>query len=255
MFEQSMIPKGNRKPWTLGLAVLGQLFAVGLMILIPLVYVDALPTTDLVTMLVAPPPPPPPPPPPAAASARPRAVPVVRHFDLNALVAPKTIPKQVMAIQDAPAATPAIGAPGVAGGVPGGVPGGQLGGVLGSVLSAVPQPTPPPPPPAPAKAPEAPAETPKVIHIGGNVQEAKLLEGPHPNYPPIAREVRVQGTVLLHAIIGADGKVENLSVVSGNPLLTDAAVNAVKHWVYKPTYLNGKAVQVETEIAVHFQLG
>jgi len=256
MFEQSMIPRGGRKPWTMAVATLGQLAVVCLLVLVPLMYVQALPAPDLMSLLVAPPPPaPPPPPPPAAAQPRATQPVITRHFDVNALTAPKVVPSQIAAIQDiSPAAAPEVG---VAGGVPGGVPGGQPGGVLGSVLHAVPSPAPPPPPPPPAAAvkPPAPAPAQQTIHVGGNVQEALLVTAPQPRYPILARQAHVQGTVELKAVIGANGRIQDLSVVSGNPLLVEAAIDAVKQWVYQPTILNGRAVQVATEIAVHFRLG
>src|SRR5579862_2165068 len=111
MFEQSIIPKrkGKKSAWVAALLI--QVLAVAVIILIPLMYVDALPTADLVSMLVAPPPPPPPPPPPApAAAVAPRHVTPVRHFDLSTLTAPKTVPKQIPIIQDLPSDTAAASA-------------------------------------------------------------------------------------------------------------------------------------------------
>jgi protein TonB len=87
------------------------------------------------------------------------------------------------------------------------------------------------------------------------VQAARLLSGVPPHYPPLAKDARVQGIVRLDAVIGADGRIENLKVVSGPPLLVSAAVDAVEKWTYQPTYLNGKAVQIATEIDVRFNLG
>jgi protein TonB len=251
MFEQSMIPKGRRKTSAIAAAVLLQALVVGLLVLIPLMYVQALPTADLVSMLVAPPPPPPPPPPPAPVAAHPPTRPVTRHFDMNALIAPKTMPTQIAAINDI-ASPPSVDV-GVAGGVPGGVAGGQIGGVLGSVMNSLPSLVPPPPPAAPVTLPAS--KTPALLHVGGNVQAALLVMAPQPVYPILARQARVQGTVELKAVIGKDGRIQDLSIVSGNPLLVDAAMNAVKQWVYKPTYLNGQPVQVATEIDVHFRLG
>ena len=253
MFEQSMIPKGKRKTGALVFAVLGQIVAVGIILLVPLMFVQALPTAELESMLVAPPPPPPPPPPAAAPSA-PHHVAPVRKFNVNELVGPRTIPKQVAVIQDIPAnmaeASNDVG--GVPGGVPGGVAGGVEGGILGSILDSGPAIAPPPPPP-PVKAAAPP--TPKIIHVGGNVQAALLISGPKPVYPLIAREARVQGTVELKAIIGKDGRVAKVQVADGNPLLVNAALEAVRKWVYRPTYLNGVPVEVATEIDVTFELG
>lgn len=92
------------------------------------------------------------------------------------------------------------------------------------------------------------------LHIGGNVQAAKLINQPKPAYPPEAKEARIQGVVKLNASIGADGKIEDLSVISGHPLLVPAALDAVRQWVYQPTLLNGQPVPVATEIDVNFTL-
>jgi len=75
-----------------------------------------------------------------------------------------------------------------------------------------------------------------------------------PKYPPLAVQARIGGTVHLRAIIGRDGKVRDLTLVSGQPLLVPSAIDAVKQWVYKPTYLNGVPVEVVTEVDVNFRL-
>jgi len=254
MFEQSMIPKGKSKKWAWLLTLVVHVAVVGIIILIPLTYVSALPAPDLMSMLVAPPPPPPPPPPPAAVAPHRRATPV-RQFEMNTLVEPTTIPKQIAIIKDLPA--PDAVSEGVPGGVVGGVPGGVAGGVLGSILNSQSSvPPPPPPPPSPAKPSVAtPKPAPRTIHVGGNVEAAMLVSGPKPDYPEVARQARIQGTVELKAIIGKDGKVQDLKVMNGNPLLVNAALDAVHKWVYRPTLLNGVPVNVATEIDVTFTLG
>ena len=92
------------------------------------------------------------------------------------------------------------------------------------------------------------------LPVGGGVESAKLFFGPHPAYPPLAKAARSQGVVKLEAIIAADGSIRNLRVVSGPPLLIDAALEAVRQWRYHPTLLNGVAVEVMTEIDVSFSL-
>ena len=150
MFEQSMLcPGGTRKRWLVALVILGQLIAVGVVILIPMLYLQVLPAPELTSILVAPPPPSPPSPapaPPAAATHAAARTPklVLRRFDAHRLIVPRTVPKQVATVQDLPQPEPAAG---VVGGVPGGVAGGQADGVLGGVLGAVPSVAPPPPPP------------------------------------------------------------------------------------------------------------
>jgi protein TonB len=84
---------------------------------------------------------------------------------------------------------------------------------------------------------------------------AKLLVQVKPVYPQIAKLAGVQGTVVLHAIVSRDGSIQSLQVVGGHPMLTEAAKQAVWQWRYKPTLLNGEAVEVETSINVNFRLG
>lgn len=84
---------------------------------------------------------------------------------------------------------------------------------------------------------------------------ASQLVRTNPVYPPLARQARIQGAVVLHAIIDKDGNVSELQVISGHPLLVQAALDAVKQWRYKPTLLNGDPVEVDTTITVNFTMG
>jgi protein TonB len=86
------------------------------------------------------------------------------------------------------------------------------------------------------------------------MMEGNLIYRPQPVYPPIARSARVQGTVLLRAVISREGTIENLQVVSGHPMLVQAAINAVRQWRYRPYMLNGEPVEVETQVTVNFLL-
>jgi len=249
MFEQSLL-EGSKtaKPWTILVSFGIQVFLIGIAILIPLIYYDALPRTQLTSFLVAPPPPPPPPPPPAAVV--PKAVKIIpRQFDAGKLMAPKIIPKQVAVIKEEEL-PPSGGAVGVVGGVPGGVPGGTAGGVIGGIIGSVSAAPPPPPPPVKVEAPKAPTR----IRVGGNVQQANLIRKITPIYPPLAKQARISGTVRFTAIIGKDGAIQNLQLVSGHPLLVPAAQDAVKQWMYRPTLLNGEPVEVITQIDVNFTL-
>jgi protein TonB len=251
MFEQTFIEGmgKTKKTWTVLVSFVGQILLVLVAILIPLIYTDTLPRTTLTSFLVAPPPPPPPPPPPAPA---PKVVKVIpRQFDAGRLMAPKVIPKEIAMIKEEELPPPTSGAIGVVGGVPGGVPGGTPGGVIGGIIGSVPVAAPPPPPPVK----EAPKPvTPQRIRVGGNVQQARLIRQPKPVYPPLARQARIQGTVRFNAIIGRDGTIQNLQLVSGHPLLVPSAQEAVKQWVYQPTLLNGEPVEVITQIDVNFTL-
>ncbi len=250
MFEQTFVEGTGKtkRGWTVILSFMFQMLLVGVMILIPLIYTDTLPKATLTSFLVAPPPPPPPPPPPQPV-AQVKVVKVVpRQFDAGRLMAPKQIPKDIANIREEELPPPSA-AGGVVGGVPGGVPGGA-GGVIGGIIGSVPNAAPPPPPPKV----EAKPATPQRIRVGGNVQAANLIRKVTPQYPPLAKQARVQGTVRFQAIIGKDGTIQNLQLITGHPLLVPAATEAVKQWLYKPTLLNGEPVEVVTQIDVNFTL-
>ena len=193
------------------------------------------------TFLAAPPPPPPPPPPPAAAAPAPRIIHQISVEDM--MRAPTVIPKTIAQVKDEPE-PPANAGIGVVGGVPGGVPGGRWVAywvALSAALSAAAPPPPPPPKP----------QAPKRIRVGGQVESARLIFQPKPEYPPLAKMARIQGTVRLDAVISKDGTIQDLKVISGHPLLVRAALDAVQRWRYQPTLLNGDAVEVATEIDVN----
>jgi protein TonB len=119
------------------------------------------------------------------------------------------------------------------------------------VIGGVPQ-APPPPPPPPQT--EAPKPEPERVRVFGNIEAAKLEHQVLPVYPVLAAQARVQGVVKLSAVISKDGRVEDLKVISGHPLLISSAMDAVRQWVYQPTILNGNPVEVQTEVDVTFQM-
>ena len=253
MFEYSFVPTGKtRRPMTVLVAAFGEAILITSLALVPMFFVEELPTRGLLKalMLVPVPTAPPAPPPPMLAKAIPRSAPAPRKFSADALVSPVVIPKAVAIISEAPA----IELEALAGGVPGGIPGPALPGTgtgfFSNALSVA-----PPPPPPPPKAAAPPPAAPSQITVGGDVQAGRILQQIQPVYPALARQGRIQGNVQLKAIISADGKVKTLTVVSGHPLLVDAALNAVRHWTYQPTLLNGVPVEVNTEILVRFELG
>jgi protein TonB len=246
MFEQSFVQTGKtNKGWTVLISTLVQLLLIGVFVILPMIYFDVLPAATLQSVFVAPPPPPPPPPPPAQT---PKVVVHVipRQFDAGRLMAPKSIPRDIAMIKEDELPPPSAGV-GVVGGVAGGMAGGQINGVLGGIIGSAPTAAPPPPPP-----PKAP--TPTRIRVGGNVQAANLTRQVKPVYPALAKQARIQGTVELSAIIGKDGRVQDLKVVRGHPLLVPAAIQAVRDWEYRPTLLNGEPVEVATTIDVNFTL-
>ena len=238
MLESSPMKRKRENPWAYLVSLVFQTLMIGVMILIPLLYTEALPQTMLSSILVAPPPPPPPPPPPAAVQPVKR-IKRVSLMEAGKLRAPREIPKEIAMIKEE--IMPDEGAFGVVGGVPGGVPGGQMGGVIGGVLGGIPSAAPPPP-------------TPTRIRVSTGVQEAKLTRKIQPNYPPIAKQARIQGMVQLEAVISRQGGIQNLRVLDGHPLLAQAAVEAVQQWRYEPTLLNNEPVEVVTIIHVIFKL-
>lgn len=250
MFEQTFVQTGKTNTTkTVIFSFAIQIVMVAVLVVLPLIYFDVLPAAQLTSLITAPPPPPPPPPPPAAAP--PKVVKVIpRQMATDKLLIPKVIPKEVKQINE-DEAPPSAGM-GVAGGVPGGVAGGAVGGVLGGILGGIPSAAPPPPPPPKKEPPPKPTGP---VTVGGRVQAAKLIRQVQPQYPQIARQARISGTVELGAIIGEDGHIQELHVISGHPLLRQAALDAVKQWVYQPTLLNEQAVKVSTTIDVIFSLG
>jgi protein TonB len=253
MFEQTFVEGVGKtnKSWTVMVSFVGQIVLVVIAVILPLIYTDVLPTTTLQSFLVAPPPPPPPPPPPAAAPPVKVVKVIPRQFDAGRLMAPKAIPKEIAVIKEDELPPPSSGVGGVVGGVAGGVSGGQLGGVLGGIMSGIPSAAPPPPPPPP---PVAKAAAVQRIKVGGNVQSAMIIRKTPPIYPQLAKSARVSGVVHLAAVIAKDGTIQELHSLGGPALLIQAAMDAVKTWIYKPTMLNGEPVQVETTIDVNFTL-
>src|SRR6201993_5485582 len=244
MFEDSLIESGGRlktkRGATTTISFILQALLVGVLVLLPLIFTEALPKQQLLTFLVAPPPPPPPPPPPAAAPVR-----VVKQIQSDLvngqLRTPTKIPQKVQIIKEDEAPPPEMATGGVVGGVPGGVPGGQMGGVIGGIIGGT------------------PVAVPKVavqrVRISQGVTQGMVLRRVQPTYPQMAKIARVQGAVVLAAIIGKDGTIQNLHVVStASPLLNQAAIDAVKQWRYRPYILNGEPVEVDTTVTVNFTL-
>jgi protein TonB len=86
------------------------------------------------------------------------------------------------------------------------------------------------------------------------MMEGSLIHRVDPIYPSLARAARIQGTVILAAVIGRDGSVQHLQIMTGHPLLTAAAIDAVRQWRYRPYLLNGEAIEVDTQVTVNFIL-
>ena len=237
----------KRRTWPTLISFVLQLFVIGLLLLLPLWSTDVLPKQQLLVFLEAPPPPPPPPPPATSTPLTPKVVKVTSNIVSGRLRAPSRIPAKVQVIKEDDAPPPVATTGGVIGGVPGGIPGGQLGGVIGGIISASSN---------LAAAPTLPKPVPAVqrIRISQGVIQGLLIFRVEPTYPPLAQQARIQGAVVMTALIDKGGNVQHLQIVSGHPLLAPAAIEAVKQWRYKPFILNGQPLEVETTVTVSFHV-
>ena len=206
-----------------------------LILVIPLLMADEIPEPTSVVKAffvepaAAPPPPPPPPPPAPKAAVTPKVLPKPVEVVPQQFTAPVEVPQEIR-----PESMDLGAEGGVPGGVEGGVPGGVVGGVVGGLPDA----------PAPVQA----------VRVGGQIKEPKKLKDVKPGYPDIAKQARVQGIVILECTISPQGKVTDVKVLRGIPLLDQAAIDAVKQWVYTPTLLNGVPVPVIMTVTVNFRL-
>ena len=233
IFRESLIASGKsrpRNPWATVGALGFELVLLLAVVVIPLFHTDPLPKRQMLTMLYAPP---------AAASNATRLQAPTPAYTSTSIPAPTRM------TQEAPP-PPVDTTGGVVGGIPGGVVGGVPGGVLSEVLGSTRS------VPVVAKTPEP---TPiKRIRVASRVAEANLIHDVASQYPPEAGRARVEGTVVLMAVIGKDGSVQDVRVESGLPILAQAAINAVRQWRYKPYLIDGEPVEVDSRITINFTL-
>jgi protein TonB len=226
----------TKQGYTLPVSIAIHIVVIIAVVVIPLMTAEALPEPTSVVKAffvepaAAPPPPPPPPPPAPKAQVQPRVASTPQPVQENKFTAPIDTPDSVKPDEGIDL--------GVEGGVPGGVEGGVPGGVVGGVVGGLPD---APPPPA-------------AVRVGGQIKEPKKLKNIAPVYPDIAKQARVQGVVILECTISPQGKVTDVKVLRGIPLLDAAAIEAVKQWVYSPTLLNGVPVPVIMTVTVNFRL-
>jgi len=235
LIESDVVAHKTKQSYTLPVSIAIHLIVLLVVVVVPILTSEELPEPSSAVKAffvepAAPPPPPPPPPPPAPkAATQPKTmatpVPVENKF-----TAPVEVPEEVKPEEGIDI--------GVEGGVPGGVEGGVPGGVVGGVVGGL---------------PDAPPPT-QAVRVGGQIKEPKKLKDVKPNYPDIAKQARVQGVVILECTISPQGKVTNVTVLRGIPLLDAAAIEAVKQWVYTPTLLNGVPVPVIMTVTVNFRL-
>jgi protein TonB len=241
MFEQTFVQTqaATRRPWTVAMSLSLQTAVVGVILLIPLLHpavlkIPELPKAHLINTW-------------ANLAPRPQQVATSAPVAPSAIHIPRIYNPSLRPLPPPPAGRN-IGVPtDVASGWQGGEP--ALVSTAGLPVGVALPPSVPVPAPAPAAIkPAGP------FHISSGVEAAKLTYNPKPVYPQIAITARVQGTVQLEAVIATDGRVRNLRVLSGSPLLVRAALDAVQQWKYQPTLLNGAPVEVVTEIEVNFTL-
>jgi protein TonB len=212
--------------------------AAAALAIVPLLLSDALPETGgdirafFVEPLAAPPPPPPPPPPAARASLAARVAPKTVSAPVG-FVAPIEVPTEIRPEEG-------LDLGGVEGGVPGGVEGGVPGGVVGGVVGGLPD-APPPPPVRP-------------VRVGGDVREPRKVLDVAPVYPPLAAKAHVEGIVIIEATIDTRGRVVGATVLRGVPVLDEAALEAVRKWVYTPTLVDGVPTPIILTVTVNFRL-
>ena len=235
----SLVASGNFRPrsrWAAVGAVAFQALVLATLVIAPLYRTLPLPKRETVTMLYLQPP--------AAGSATKLRAPTAPSPSISAprstgILAP---------VQKTPETLRPVGTTsGVVGGVPGGVVGGVPGGVFSEMLNSVPS------VPALAKSPVLPRPV-KRIRVAARVAEANLIHDVPPQYPPEAGRARIEGTVVLMALIDKDGTVKDVRVESGLPLLAQAAIDAVKQWRYKPYLMDGEPVEVDSRITINFTL-
>jgi periplasmic protein TonB len=241
MFQQTFVPEGHsaKEPLALVVSLTGQAAALAVLVLVPLFVVSPLPNARLRALLIGPAPPVAPPSVPARAprlnnqtSTRPR-------LDLPTL--PTVLPRIVASTDANVPEVPNVGAADVNASA--------NDSLLQAMGGAEAETTPPP-----IREKPHGEEHKGPLALGGQVAAANLVHRVEPAYPPLAKTTRVQGTVTFQAIIDTNGRIQNLQLVSGHPLLVKAAKEAILEWRYRPTMLNGKAVEVLTTITVRFAL-
>jgi periplasmic protein TonB len=227
----------SRRGWTTLVSFAAQAVAVSGLLLLPLLYTQGLPQLQLMAALVAPTPPPAPPAPQAVRSTRETTSNISRD---GQIIAPRSVPAEILRVDETSAPPPAdMGGLSVLGSTGGSTGRNSVLDSVGTGLNVV-----PPPLPTPS------ARPPRISRM----MEGNLIYRVQPQYPPLARQARVQGIVVLRAMISREGKIENLQVVNGHPLLVKAAMDAVLQWRYRPYYLNNEPVEVETQVTVNFTL-
>ena len=245
MFEDSLFESGEvmrtNRGATTALSIVLQTALLGIAVIAPLIYTEALPLAQMPLVVTVPMPPRESPPAGRAQEVRPRASVVRTEMLGQHILIPSTIPAHAQPIHDVAAPLDGIlrgcdpsvqdcsGSPVTGIRIP--------EGIFNSRPVVLPH-----------------FQGPSRVVISRGVTLGHLILRVEPVYPEMALRTRVQGEVLLHAVIGRDGTIQNLTFVSGHPLLAQAAMDAVRRWRYQPFLLNGQPVEVDTEVTLHFHL-
>jgi protein TonB len=246
LLETAITKTVRRSPLQWAAATGLHIVILATLIIVPLYTTETIELRNYQNTPLAPPPAAPPPPPPTGRAVVPHISPTRPNltYTLGKVTAPSSIPKTVSL--DNAAAAPDLG--GVVGGVPGGVAGGQLGGSLGGVIGGTGTSVPIPPP-------QQQSATKRIVRVGSSLKPPRQTYAVQPEYPLLAMQAHVSGTVVVNAVIDEHGNVVQARALSGHPLLVPAALKAVLLWKYEPTLLNGTPVAVEMEVTVHFSRG
>jgi protein TonB len=235
LIESSGVNSQRTSVWTAGLSFTVEALLLGMAVLVPLLYTEALPKpASNVTEVSSPPP-----------TATPRSPSVVSHTTMRSelndgqVLMPSMIPRRIQEIHDEAEAnstnpddfTEVIGAP------PNTTGDRTIANLLHNLPVTVPK-----------------SVTPHNVRVSSGVAQGLLIREVRPQYPALARSALIQGAVVLQATIGKDGSIQNLHMLSGHPLLIQAAMDAVRQWRYRPYLLNQEPVDVDTTIQVNFTL-
>jgi protein TonB len=246
MLESSLFEScsghSTKKHWTISASLTLHILALTAMVLLPFIHTSALSNSeifsrpipmsikeDIVNIVPS--------------TAKPKII-KIPEVHPNDLIAPPVIPQGIAIVVDPPSPSSEFSIPSAT----------TIGSLLPSLMpteTVPPAPTPPPPAPLEPTATHAQVDP---VRVSNGVQQANLIHQVRPEYPPIARQVRAQGVVVLEAVINKNGAIDHLRVISGHPLLVQAALDAVSQWKYRPTLLNGEPVEVITTITATFSL-
>jgi len=235
-YATAITSRDSHRGWTTLISFVAQTGLIAVLLLVPLLSIEGLPALQWTEALSVPPPAPGP-----APQVQPhRSKAPTSNLRGRQLLMPSRIPRAIENLNEAnlapvPEFTDGSGVPGATG-----APDGN-GVLFGTGPSTNPMPVLSPPPVV------------RPIRVS-HMMEGNLIHRVQPEYPPLARQARIQGTVILRAIINREGRIENLQLLSGHPMLVQAAIDAVRQWRYRPYVLNDQPVEVETQITVNFTL-